>query len=155
MNSPDVNALMDMHVVEYCAMKAPFRKRENVWVTGLTNWEPEGTTGDGRCHNKCGQQTSSTVSSTDSPGRIRTKAVHRHTEQVQGQPAFRKSAVPQLLLNEIISAAIDRNKSVKRTYVIDLFSGSGSMRRAAEAKGLKYIGVDTKHRASITKDPGF
>jgi hypothetical protein len=148
MNTAAWNQLMDMHVVDYCAFGAPFRKRENVWVTGL-DWDPKGSTGDGRCHDRCGQQSTRS----DSPASSSNRPVHK--QQVQGQPAFRKSAVPQLLLKEILLAALDRNDDPDRVYVLDLFSGSGSMRRAAEALGLKYVGVDFKHRSTMTKEPGF
>ena len=67
-----------------------------------------------------------------------------HKEQMQGQPAFKKSVVPQLLLKEVLLAALARNNDPDRVYVLDLFSGSGSMRRAVEALGLKYVGVDFK-----------
>jgi len=150
MNTAAWNQLMDMHVVDYCAFGAPFRKRENVWVTGM-DWNPKGSTGDGRCHDRCGQQSVRP----DNPvsGSSSNRPVHK--EQVQGQPAFKKSAVPQLLLKEVLLAALARNNDPDRVYVLDLFSGSGSMRRAAEALGLKYVGVDFKHRSTITKEPGF
>lgn len=41
-------------VVELCAFIWPFRKGIELWTAGF-NWQPRGTTGDGRCHEACGQ----------------------------------------------------------------------------------------------------
>lgn len=74
-----------------------------------------------------------------------TEKGYRHEEQTQGQPKRKKTEVPVLLLQEVVRAAISRNKDNKRVYVLDLFSGYGSMRPVALQNGLKYIGVDIKH----------
>ena len=118
---------------------------------GLEIWNPKGSTGDGRCHDRRGQQ--SVKSDSLVSGSSSSRPVHK--EQVQGQPASKKSAIPQLLLKEVLLAALARNNDPDRVYVLDLLSGSGSMRRAAEALGLKYVGVDFKHRSITTKEPCF
>ena len=41
-------------IVELCAFVWPFKKTTNLWTAGF-NWQPHGVTGDGRCHEQCGQ----------------------------------------------------------------------------------------------------
>ena len=41
-------------IIDLCAFAWPFRKTTNLWVHGF-KWNPHGTTGTGRCEEKCGQ----------------------------------------------------------------------------------------------------
>ena len=38
-----------------CAFVWPFKKTTNLWIDLGFDWQPKGTTGDGRCGGKCGQ----------------------------------------------------------------------------------------------------
>ena len=46
------NALTEKHTVDYCAWDHPYKKAENIWVSGF-GWKLTGTTGNGRCNNDC------------------------------------------------------------------------------------------------------
>jgi len=39
--------------VDLCACQHPFRKPTDLWTN--LDWAPQGTMGDGRCHQRCGQ----------------------------------------------------------------------------------------------------
>ena len=41
-------------IIDLRAFVWPFRKTTNLWVHGF-KWDPQGTTGSGRCEVKCGQ----------------------------------------------------------------------------------------------------
>ena len=140
-NEPRRRALTEKHVVDYCAWDHLYEKHENIWVSEF-GWQPTGTTGNGRCNSDCNF------------GSIRADTGrHRHFKVLSGAadtgptgPGIerQKDAVPQLLQQEILAAAIKHSPDTKRIYVLDVFAGYGSMRLAAKEMGLHYIGVDER-----------
>ena len=52
MNAPALKAITEKQTVDYCASRQPYKKPENVWVSE-SRWSPTGTTGDGRCGDRC------------------------------------------------------------------------------------------------------
>ena len=66
-----------------------------------------------------------------------------------------KNAVPpiSMLLAEILSAIKShwQRTDSKRTWVIDLFAGYGSLRAVAKAQGLNYLAVDMRGLISAAK----
>jgi hypothetical protein len=58
-----------------------------------------------------------------------------------------------MLLDEILSAFKSQRTDGKRTWVIDLFAGYGSLRAVAKAQGLNYLAVDVRDLMSAAKKP--
>ena len=58
-----------------------------------------------------------------------------------------------MLLDEILSAVKSQRTDSKRTWVIDLFAGYGSLRAVAKAQGLNYLAVDMHDLMSAAKRP--
>ena len=59
-----------------------------------------------------------------------------------------------MLLDEILSAVSavkSQNTDSKRTWVIDLFAGYGSLCAVAKAQGLNYLTVDMRDLMSAAK----
>jgi hypothetical protein len=49
-----------------------------------------------------------------------------------------------MLLDEILSAVKSQRTDNKRTWIVDLFVGYGSLRTVAMAQGLNYLAVDMR-----------
>ena len=58
-----------------------------------------------------------------------------------------------MLLDEILSAVKSQRTDSKRTWVIDLFAGYGSLRAISKAQGLNYLAVDVRDLMSLAKKP--
>ena len=56
-----------------------------------------------------------------------------------------------MLLDKKLSAAKSRRVDSKRTWVIDLFAGYGSLRAVAKAQELNYLVVDMRDLMSAAK----
>ena len=56
-----------------------------------------------------------------------------------------------MLLDEILSRVKSQRADSKRTWVIGLFAGYGSLRAVAKAQGLNYLAVDMRDLMSATK----
>jgi hypothetical protein len=56
-----------------------------------------------------------------------------------------------MLLDEILSAIKSQRTDSKRTWVIDLFAGYGSLCAVAKAQGLNYLVVDMHDLMSAVK----
>ena len=148
MNAPAWKAITEKQVVDYCAFKHPYKKPENIWVSEF-GWDPTGITGNGRCGDKC--ESGSVRADT---GRF------RHDKVLSGATGTgptgsgieqQKNAVPPMLLDEILSAVKSQRTDSKRTWVIDLFAGYGSLRAVAKAQGLNYLAVDMRDLMSAMK----
>ena len=148
MNAPAWKAITEKQVVDYCAFRHPYKKPENIWVSEF-GWSPTGITGDGRCGDKC------------ESGSFRTDTGRfRHDKVLSGATGTgptgsgieqQKNAVPPMLLDEILSAVKSQRTDSKRTWVIDLFAGYGSLRAVAKAQGLNYLAVDMRDLMSAAK----
>ena len=135
-------------IVDYCAFRHPYKKPENIWVSEF-GWHPHGLTGDGRCGDKC--ESGAVQADT---GR------YRHFKVLSGATGTgptgtgieqQKNAVPPMLLEEILAAVKSQRTDSKRTWVIDLFAGYGSLRAVAKAQGLNYLAVDLRDLMSPKK----
>ena len=150
MNAPAWKAITEKQVVDYCAFRHPYKKPENIWVSEF-GWSPTGITGDGRCGDKC------------ESGSFRTDTGrYRHDRVLSGATGTgptgsgieqQKNAVPPMLLDEILSAVKSQRTDSKRTWIIDLFAGYGSLRAVAKAQGLNYLAVDMRDLMSTAKKP--
>lgn len=134
--------------VHLCAFGHPFRKATNLW-TGLLNWLLGGVTGDGLCHNRCGQ------GSWDQG--------HYHHHFTIGGPSEKgpkgpgrtalRNAMPAALLREVLDAAL-QDASPNQTVVIDLCAGWGALQSVVlEYPNLIYVPVDIRLRAPISSYP--
>jgi hypothetical protein len=58
-----------------------------------------------------------------------------------------------MLLDEILSAVKSQRTDSKRTWVIELSVGYGSLRAVAKAQGLNHLVVDMRDLMSAAKRP--
>ena len=126
-----------------------FSVPENTWVSEF-GWNPTGITGDGRCGHKC------------ESGSFRTDTGrYRHDKVLSGATSTghtcsgieqQKDAVPPMLLDEILSAVESQRTDSKRTWIVDLFAGYGSLRAVGKAQGLNYLAIDMRDLMSATKE---
>jgi len=134
------------HTVNYCAYGAKFKKATDIWTN--FDWQPEGHTGDGRCHNRCLAGVWSHNGS--------ARPTYRHPQVIGGandrrpQGPYAKCNIPYLLHEEILRAAdaCHQQKGREgRTIVLELFAGSTSMGTTARDLGFDYIAVDFSKRS--------
>ena len=134
------------HTVNYCAYGAKFKKATDIWTN--FDWQPEGHTGDGRCHNRCPAGVWSHNGS--------ARPTYRHPQVIGGandrrpQGPYAKCNIPYLLHEEILRAAdaCHQQKGREgRTIVLELFAGSTSMGTTARDLGFDYIAVDFSKRS--------
>jgi hypothetical protein len=125
--------------VDYCVFKHSFQKSTDLWHIFRESWKPEGTTGDGKCHQGCGA------------GRMKGNGHFSHWnrhagkagEGVQGKDTMlQKWQIPDKLCTEVIRQLTGDMQ--ERRYVLDLFSGGESYRRAVDAAGYIYVPVNIK-----------
>ena len=119
--------------VDQCAFGKLTQKPTDLW-TSLPQFRPVGSTGDGRCHERCGR------------GYFTDRGTYRHVQAYAQEPSRQprgsdRVSIPPLLLEEVLGSAFDGSKS-KRRVVIDLYCGYRSVAPIAEALGMHYIGVD-------------
>ena len=121
---------------DYCAFKHEFQKPTDLWHSFGQSWQPEGTTGDGKCHQKCGA------------GRRKASGRYAHYKRHAGalgtgvtgkDQMLQKWRIPDMLCEEVVAKLTPVEG---QDVVIDLFSGGESYRRAVEAAGFTYIAVD-------------
>ena len=125
--------------VDYCAFRHSFQKSTDLWHSFGEDWQPKGTTGDGKCHQACG------AGRRKKNGRFShwTKHASRAGEGVKGKDRLlQKWMIPDDLCTEVIRQLPEATP--EKQYVIDLFSGGESYRRAVEAAGFIYVPVDIK-----------
>ena len=141
------NVAVQKHTVELCAYHHPLRKTTDLWCggTSLATYQPQGATGDGRCHQRCPL------------GKFTQDGHYRHPYALGEDPARMPKgpgagalthAMPTRLHNEILDHA--QTAAPQRRVVIDLFAGHRSLYEACQAKDLIYIPVDyvTRKRRS-------
>ena len=122
--------------IDMCAYNHKYQAPK-VYYTSLMDYTPVGRTGNGRCNNgQCGQG--------EFNGRHFShygKLARQPADGPRGPGALReKNSYPVEWCIEILKAAMAKNPNAK--VVVDLFSGWQSFRKACEALGLTYIGVD-------------
>lgn len=134
--------------VDYCAYGHRYRKSTDLW-TSLTNWQPHGTTGSGRCERKCIHGRFQTNPDTgyrsfSHPHSLAT--AYRDGPSGGSEKVYRqKCSVPTLLHEEILKQA--QQATQDSDVVVDLFSGFECLKETCDKFGLRYIGVDIKrHR---------
>ena len=106
----------------------------------MDSYKPEGNTGDGKCHQKCGR------------GYMTKAGFYRHVQAFAQEPHRQpkgadRVAIPQMWSTEILQHA-QLNSAPRQKVVIDLCCGYRSLAKSAKAMGLKYVGVD-----HIFRDP--
>ena len=128
--------------VDYCAYAAPYRKTTDIW-TDLHDWEPCGSTGDGRCHHRCGQG--------GWGAEIDGRRSFYHHKALAGQPIDGVqgvgskqylSHIPSQLCDELLQ--VEGHPYGKKGVVLDLCCGWGSMEKPTLASGRSYLGIDLR-----------
>ena len=132
--------------VHLCAWGHPFRKATQLW-TGLLDWSPTGSTGNGRCGRQCGQ------------GGPTPTGGWQHFQRMGGQyndgPTGKgrlaaRNALPKELVTEVLQVALKEANPAQR-IVIDLCAGFGSLRQPVLAEGLTYVAVDIRNRRTLPR----
>lgn len=121
---------------DYCAFAHEFQKPTDLWHSFGQSWQPKGTTGDGKCHQKCGA------------GRYKASGKYAHYKRHAGAAGtgvtgknqlLQKWRIPDMLCEEVVAKLTPVEG---QDVVLDLYSGGESYRRAVEAAGYTYIAVD-------------
>ena len=91
-----------LHLVDYCAYRGNYKKPTHIW-TNLA-WSPQGTTGTGRCEDRCEEGKYSKASNRW----VHDFAMAQQSWQaVQGQGrSAAKAAVPTMLHQELLRARV-------------------------------------------------
>ena len=130
--------------VDLCAFRHVYKKGTDLW-TSLSQWFPCGTTGNGRCGQRC-------------ESGEKTEKGYRHyfalgvepERELQGPGVTaRRNHMPKMLLKEVMRAA-QVGAGEQRRVVIDLCAGYRSLKGICEAEGLIYVPVDIRY--SMAKD---
>ena len=128
--------------VDYCAYGKPYRKSTDIWTS--FEWEPKGSTGNGKCCNgKCNQGTK------NAKGKFRHRKVvaGENDRRVEGPHAKKQLwSIPQHLMEELLPQPTDTEPidCAQPKYVFDLFSRGESWRKLVESQGYIYVPVDIK-----------
>ena len=125
---------MVLNTVDQCAFKESTKKTTDLF-TNMNKYAPEGTTGDGRCHRRCGQ------------GTWTSQRSFKHHQAVAQEPHRKPTkqevmSIPPMLTKEVLSHALENRSSEKQTIVIDLCCGYRSLQPVVEDLGLTYVGAD-------------
>ena len=124
--------------IELCAFVWPFRKGTNLWTAGF-DWQPQGTTGDGRCHEACEQGAVDPL--TKRFKHFMALAVHPQRGPRGKQATRMTCGIPSVLVKEILTAVAERHK-LGGKVVLDLCSGFQSLREEVLKAGATYVAVD-------------
>ena len=127
-------------IVELCAFVWPFKKTTNLWASGF-KWDPKGVTGDGRCHEQCGQGSVDPL--THRFRHYMALAVDPQRGPRGPQATRMTCGIPDMLITEILKAMAE-TQQLRGKVVLDLCAGFQSIRRAVEKAGATYVGVDLK-----------
>ena len=127
--------------VDLCAFGHVYKKGTDLW-TSLTNWMPQGSTGNGKCNRACGQ---GQFTDTGSYQHFHALSVEPH-RAVQGKGATAmRNAMPKHLLGEVLRSAL-MEASPQQNVVIDLCAGYRSLQAVCQAEGLMYVPVDIRYK---------
>ena len=119
--------------VHYCAFGHVVKKPTNIWSN--IQWSPQGNTGDGLCHGKCGAGKVSDITGKY----VHFKAIGQEPSRECGVQV--KNSIPSSLLEELISPVVSLKLAGQDT-IIDLCAGYQSLRPIAIKYGFNYIAVD-------------
>jgi len=129
--------------VDQCAFEKLTQKPTDLW-TNLDNFRPKGTTGDGKCHGRCGR------------GFTTAKGSYKHFQAYAQEPSRQprgedRVSIPHMLAVEALGASFDSRSrrcenKVTQKVVIDLCCGYRSISTAVTQMGMRYIGVDILRR---------
>ena len=134
-----------------CAYGLPYMKPTDIW-TNLFEWVPMGSTGDGRCHSRCGHG----GWRIGEDGKLR----FRHYVALARDPADglrgagsrqHLNSIPTSLMKELLQHVKPPRAGARQPVIIDLCAGYGSIGPVARELGFQYIPVDLENR----KTPGF
>ena len=122
------------HAIDMCAYNHPAQKPTHFW-TSMTDYRPQGMTGDGRCHRRC------------SAGSYNEEGGYHHPVAFAQEPARQprgsdRVAIPAPWAREVLSHALRHRRNADCNIVIDLFCGHRSLAPVAHQMGLRYVGVD-------------
>jgi hypothetical protein len=135
------------HTVNYCAYGATYKKPTHIWTT-MTDWQPKGVTGSGRCEGKCGQLISTGPHEKEEGGKKHRKrhihAIAREAARLPPGPNRKQQlwSIPQQLQLELLQ--VIQEKQPNKQYIFDMFSGGESWRKQVEAAGYSYVPVDLR-----------
>jgi len=122
--------------VNYCAFGEEYSKATDLWTS--FEWDPIGTTGNGRCCNgKCG------MGKRTRRGRFRHHKViaGKSDRSVKGPHRLKQIwKIPPPLTQEVMIALGPANSP--KQVIIDLFSGGQSWKDTVIAAGYHYVSVD-------------
>ena len=125
-------------VIDLCSYAWPFKKTTNLWIEGF-KFEPEGSTGDGRCNNRCDQCSWDPLTKRFKHYMALAVDPGRGTRGVGA--AQMTCGMPQMLIEEIL-AAVDETEKLSDRVVLDLCAGFQSWAPVAKKFGCKYIAID-------------
>ena len=130
---------------DQCTYEREYKKTTQLWHD-LEGYKPTGSTGDGRCHGRCGK------------GYIRD-GYYRHFKALAVEP-FRgprgkghtkeKNALPEDLLEEIALHAMHRGENRQGKVIVDLCAGYQSWAPVAERLGCTYVAIDLLGDRNVT-----
>ena len=129
-----------------CAFKHEAKKPMSFW-TSMHNYNPTGTTGNGRCNN--GECKQGEVNAETNMFNHLIKIARHPADGFRGEGASKKkNAMAQMWTEEFLRHAMSRSPN---KVVIDLCAGWQSMRPVCEKLGLDYIAVDIEGDRNIRK----
>ena len=126
-------------VIEMCAFVWPFKKTTNLWANLGFDWQPKGTTCDGRCGEACGQGAIDPV--TKRFRHFMALAVDPQRGPRGANAVKMTCGIPQLLVTELLEA-VNEAEGIENKVVLDLFAGFQSLREQVLKMGAKYVAVD-------------
>ena len=126
-------------VVELCAYMWPFKKTTNLWTNLGKLWQQNGTTGNGRCGDKCTQGDMDPI--TKRFRHFMALAVHPERGPRGVGSAKMTCGIPDMLITEILKGMAEA-VNMKGKVVLDLCAGFNSIRNAVLKAGASYVGVD-------------
>ena len=127
-------------VLDQCVFGKEYRKTTRIWHN-IEGWTPEGITGDGRCHGRCGK------------GSMQ-KGYFKHTKALAMEPirgprgpghTKEKNALPYDLLLEFAGAALQElpvSTDSGRKVIVDLCAGFQSWAPVAHDLHCTYVAID-------------
>ena len=139
MNSDSWLQMSDRTTTDYCSHDHDYQKPTDFWTSLGPEFHFKGSTGDGKCHQKCGK------GKRKANGRF---AHHRRHAGPAGSGVtgtdqmLQKWEIPHNLCAEVIQAF--KQQGGEGDVILDLFSGGESYRKAVEAAGFTYIAIDLK-----------
>ena len=122
--------------VDLCAFGHYYRKGTDLW-TSLTSWQPQGLTGDGRCHQCCGQGSIDPI--TGSFRHFFALSVEPwRAKQGKGSGAMRYAMPPQLL--QEVSRVAQTDAPSYQDVVIDICAGDRNSTPTCTTSGPSLCG---------------